>query len=179
MRAVPCLIVADRAGPTGLPGQGVGRMPDRCVLDFCIAANPTSFDSTVSDKKSPAGSDKNRRRQEGVLAERVAVSAGDPSRFNLRYPGGCGLSDPIHGGCVGRDGQAVMVLQLGEVSDQRGEDGSVGPVHAGLGVVLPTTATSWRRTSSSTSVEVVGSRAATASRVVGRRSGRRGGMTRP
>ena len=53
----------------------------------------------------------------------------------------------------GRGDQAVTAQHRGQVSDQRGEQGAVGPVQPSLGLALRSTATSWRRTRSSMSLD--------------------------
>jgi hypothetical protein len=53
----------------------------------------------------------------------------------------------------GRGDQAMPAQRRGQTLDEGGEQGSVGPVHTWLGLVLRSTATSWRRTRSSMSLD--------------------------
>ena len=53
----------------------------------------------------------------------------------------------------GRGDHAMPAQPRGQVSDECGEQGSVGPVEAGLGVGSAEYATSWRRTRSSMSLD--------------------------
>jgi hypothetical protein len=55
----------------------------------------------------------------------------------------------------GRGDQAVAAQARGEAPDQRSEQRSIGPVQARRGLVLLSTATSWRSTSSSMSLDEV------------------------